>query len=90
MLLDDCYTKIEAAVEVQLSTSNILNLVTDESTNISNNRIINTSVIIYNSSSFYISNIEAEPGKLGAEEVVDYTITQAKKFTKGDLSKLVL
>lgn len=67
-----------------------MNLVTDESTGISNNRIINTSVITNNSSSFYISNIEAEPRKLGAEEVVDHTITQAKKFTKGDLSKPAL
>lgn len=87
-LLDDCYTKIETAVEVQLSPSNTLNLVTDESTDISNNRIINTFVITNNSSFFYISNLEAEPGKLGAEEVIDHAIAQAKKFTKGDLSKL--
>jgi hypothetical protein len=65
-----------------------LNLVTDESTDISNNRIINTFVITNNSSFFYISNLEAEPGKLGAEEVIDHAIAQAKKFTKGDLSKL--
>jgi 23S rRNA A1618 N6-methylase RlmF len=67
-----------------------LNLVTDKSTNISNNRIINTSVITNNSSSFYISNLKAELRKLGAKEVVDHTITQAKKFTKGDLLKLAL
>jgi hypothetical protein len=88
-LLDKAYTKLETAVKLQLSASHTLSLVTDESTNISSHRIINTSVITNNGDSFYISNIEAEPGKLGAEEITEYAIKTATKITHGDLSKLI-
>jgi hypothetical protein len=86
-LLDQAYTKIETTVELQLSASYTLNVVTDESTNISNNRIINTSVVTNNSNCFYISNIKAEPRKLGAKELVDTVIKIVKRITHKDLSK---
>jgi hypothetical protein len=82
------FDKIETAVDLWLSASQSLNLVTDESTNISGNRIINTSAITNNGDCFYISNIEAEPGKLGAEELADMAVDTVKKITKGDLSKV--
>jgi hypothetical protein len=89
-LLDKAFDKIEIAVDLQLSASQSLNLVTDESINISGNRIINTSAITNNSNCFYILNIEAEPGKLRAEELVDKAVDTAEKITKKDLSKVVL
>ena len=47
-LLDESYTKIADAVDLQIQASNSLNLVTDESTDISGYRIINTSVVTNN------------------------------------------
>jgi ferredoxin-fold anticodon binding domain-containing protein len=66
-----------------------LNLVIDESTNISNNRIINTSTITNNGNCFYILNIKVELSKLKAEELVDKAVDIAKKITKEDLPKVV-
>jgi hypothetical protein len=90
MLLDKAFDKIETAVDLQLSASQSLNLVTDESTNISSNRIINTSTITINGDCFYISNIKAEPSKLRAKELADQAVNTAKKITKGDLLKVAL
>jgi len=61
--------------------------VTDKSTNISNHRIINTSVITNNSNCFYISNVEAEARKLGAEEITEQAIKTVIRITHRDLSK---
>jgi hypothetical protein len=62
--------------------------VTDESTNISSNRIINTSAVTNNSDSFYILNVEAPLGKIGADELAEHSITTARKITYRDLSKV--
>jgi hypothetical protein len=62
--------------------------VTDESTDVSGRRIINTSAITNNGNCYYISNIEPEPGKLRAEELVEYAVETAKRITHGDLSKV--
>jgi len=37
---------------------------------------------------FYISNLEAEAGKLGAEELVEHMVKIAEQVTEGDLSKV--
>ena len=89
-LLNQAYKKIEAAVTLQLSASHTLNLVTNESTNISGCRIINTSAITNNSDCYYILNIEPKPGKLGAEELAMQAIKTAKGITNRDLSKVAL
>jgi hypothetical protein len=66
-----------------------LNLVTNKSTNISSNKIINTSAITNNSDCFYILNIKAGPSKLRAKELANIAVDTAKKITKEDLSKVV-
>jgi len=86
-LLDESFNKIEATVDLQLRASHTLNLVTDKSTNISNHRIINTFVITNNGDCFYISNVEAEARKLGAEEITEQAIKTVIRITHRDLSK---
>jgi hypothetical protein len=86
--LEEAFIEVEKEVNYQLRVSPFLNIVTDESTDISGNRIINTSMITTSGDSFYISNLEAEVGKLGAEEWAEYTIKTAKQITNGDLSKV--
>jgi hypothetical protein len=76
---------VDTAVTLQLRASYSLNLITNKFTNISGRRISNTSAITNNSKSFYISNIEPEPGKLGAEEFVKEAVSTAQKITNRDL-----
>jgi hypothetical protein len=64
-----------------------LYIVIDESTNIANHRIINTSVITDSGISIYHSNKEAEDGKMGAKELVAHTVKEAKDIIGGDLLK---
>ena len=79
---------MKADVDLQLSASNCLNLITDESTDISRHRIINTSVVTNNGDCFNISNIEAQPGKLTAEELIEGAVEIAIQITNRDLSKI--
>ena len=65
----------------------MLCIVIDESTDIANHRIINTSVVTDSGVSIYHSNKEAEEGKMGAEELAAYTVEEAKDITGGNLSK---
>ena len=88
-LLPKVYKKVELQVSLRFSASNSINLVTDESTDIASHRIINTSGITNNGDCFYISNIEANAGKLGAVELTNNTVATARKATNGDLSKVV-
>lgn len=87
-LLEEAFTKVEEQVNYQLRSSPFLNLITDESTDISGNRIINTSITTTTGDSFYISNLEAKAARLGAEELAEHTITIAKQVTNGNLSKI--
>jgi hypothetical protein len=64
-----------------------LYIVTDESTNIANYRIINTSIVTDSGVSIYHSNKEAEEGKIGAEELAVYIVEEAKEIISRDLSK---
>jgi hypothetical protein len=86
-LLDEVYTEVKAEVKSKLHSSPYLCLVTDESTDIATNRVINTSVVTNTAESFYWSNIEAKEGTIGAKELATYMIKQAKEITDGDLSK---
>jgi len=87
-LLNQAHKKIEAAVTLQLRASHTLNLVIDESTNVSGSRIINTSAITNNSNCYYISNVKPGPGKLRAEELAEHVVETAKRITDRDLSKV--
>lgn len=78
---------MEDAVDLQLRASHILNLVTDESTNIQGRRIINTSVFTTNGDCFYISNVKAQSGKLGAQEITEEAIKTVTRITHGDLGR---
>ena len=86
-LLVQAYKNIKAKVKLELSSSSSLCIVTDESTDIANHRIINTSVITDSGVSIYYSNKEAGEGRLGAKELAVHTIEEAKDITGRDLSK---
>jgi Protein of unknown function (DUF 659) len=86
-LLIQAHKNIEEKVKLVLSSSSSLCIVTDESTDIANHRIINTSIVTDSGVSIYHSNKEAEDGKMGAEELAAHTIEEAKDITSGDLSK---
>lgn len=89
-LLPKVYKRVELQVSLRFSASSSINLVTDESTNIAGHRIINTSRITNNGDCFYISNIEANAGKLGAVELTNNAVATARKAINGDLSKVAL
>lgn len=59
----------------------------DESTNINQNRIINTSVVTSTGETFYWKNIEAAEGKLGAKELTDHALKTAEDITDGNMKK---
>jgi hypothetical protein len=61
--------------------------VIDESSNIASYRIINTLVITNNGDCFYISNVEAQPRKLRAQEISKEAINTVTRITHGDLLK---
>jgi len=86
-LLTQAYENIQKKVKPVLSSSSSLCIVTDESTDIANHRIINTSIVTDSGVSIYHSNKEAEEGKMGAEELAAHTVEEAKDITGGDLSK---
>ena len=87
-LLDQSYEAVKNTVATKLSASSFLNIVTDESTDISKNRIINTSVVTNSGDSFFWSNIEADEGKMGADELAAHAIEATKDITNGQLSKV--
>jgi hypothetical protein len=62
---------MEEKVNYQLCASSTLNIIMDESTGISGNRIINTSAMTDSGDCFYISHIEAEARELGVDELAD-------------------
>jgi len=64
--------------------------VTDESTDISGYRIINTSVLTNNGNCFFISNVKAKAGKLGAQEITKEAINTVTRIAYRDLSKWAL
>jgi hypothetical protein len=72
-----------------LSSSSSLCIVIDESTNIANYRIINTSVIIDSSVSIYHLNKEVEYRKIEAKELVAHIVKEAKDIIGRDLLKWI-
>jgi len=70
-LLQESYNECQKDVANQLSHSNLLTLTTDESTNVSSNKIINYYVTTSNSDSFFIKSVEALVGTLSAKVVLD-------------------
>jgi hypothetical protein len=86
-LLNKVHTSAFADVKAELSSSPFLGLVMDESTNINQNRIINTSVVTSTGETFYWKNIEAAEGKLGAKELTDHALKTAEDITDGNMKK---
>jgi hypothetical protein len=86
-LLDKVYESAKTEVKAELSSSPFLGLIMDESTNINQNRIINTSVVTNTGNSFYWKNTEAEEGKLGAKELAAHAIRTGEEITDGDLTR---
>ena len=70
-----------------LSSSSLLCIIIDESTNIANYRIINTFVVIDSRASIYYSNKGVKEGKIGAKELAAYIVKEAKEIISRDLLK---
>jgi len=70
-----------------LSSSSLLCIIIDESTNIVNYKIINTFVVTDSKVFIYYLNKEAEEGKIGAKELVAHIVEKAKEITSKDLLK---
>jgi hypothetical protein len=86
-LLEDVYNNIKDQVKSKIQSSPYLGIITDESTNINTNRIINTSVVTRSGDFYYWSNIEAKERILDTKELADYTIKQAREIIDNDFSK---
>jgi hypothetical protein len=74
-------------VKAELSSSAFLGLVMDESININQHRIINTSVITNSNDAWYWKNKEAAEGKLGAKELTALAIEAGEDMTEHDLTR---
>ena len=79
---------MKGEVETLLSSSSSLHITIDESTNVSTNRIINTSVVTNLGDSFYQSNTKAEVGKLGVDKLACYIIEAASQISNRDILKV--
>jgi hypothetical protein len=86
-LLPKVYDFAKAELKAELSASPFLGLIMDESTNINQNRIINTSVVTSSGDTFYWKNTEAEAGKLGAKELTAYIIETGHEITDRNMKK---
>ena len=87
-LLDQTYSKVEKDVEFVLSSSSFVNLITDESTDINMNRMINYSFTTNDGNYFYWLTTEASEGSQNAARITEQIIETAKRLTHGQLLKI--
>jgi hypothetical protein len=71
-LLQECHTHVKSQVDQQLARIKNYNFIWDESTDISNNRVINLSVVIPPFGSFFLDNIPVDDDKLDSDYLVDW------------------
>lgn len=86
-LLEKVYKSTKEEVKAELSSSAFLGLVMDESTNINQHRIINTSVVTNSNDAWYWKNKEAAEGKLGAKELTALAIKAREDITEHNLTR---
>jgi hypothetical protein len=87
-LLDEVYENVKKDVENQLRSSPFLSFTTDESSNITTDRMINYSVLTSSQDCFYWKTVEAAEGALTAEILTSEFLKIAKELTNNDLSRV--
>src|SRR5438045_1986544 len=87
-LLDQVYNTMKLDVKQQIKGKPLL-LVTDESTDISQNRLINTSVVTPNGLSYTWDTLEAKEGAQTSEVLFEELLGTATDITDGWLSQIV-
>jgi hypothetical protein len=82
--LDEDYKETKEQILNQISSASSLTLVTDESTNVCINRIINYSVVTSNSDSIYWKTVEAPVAALTSVKLAEGVVDTAKEITNGN------
>jgi hypothetical protein len=86
-LLEESYNECQRDVANQLSHSNSLTLTTNESTNVSSNRMMNYCATTSSNEYFFIKSVEAPVGTLSAEVVLDGIVETCQSITNGDMTR---
>jgi len=63
---------VKSQVDQQIARVTNLNFICDESTDISNNKVINLSIIIPPFGSFFLENIPVDDDKLDSDYLIDW------------------
>jgi Protein of unknown function (DUF 659) len=87
-LLIECYTYIKSQVDQQIARVTNLNFICDESTDISNNRVINLSIVIPPFGSFFLENILVDDNKLNSDYLVDWFFNAIHLWVGDDYSRV--
>jgi len=87
-LLESVYNDTKADVE-EIAKDQELGLVTDESTDVSLNRLANYSFLTLDGSSFYWKTKDSKEETQNAAHIVEDAIAVAKEITNRDLSKWI-
>jgi hypothetical protein len=88
-LLNTTYDKLKDEVDAVIDNSPSLSLVTDESGDVSLNRLANYSVLTPDGQSFYYKTVDVKDKTQNAENVVEDIVEVAKEISKGLLRKFV-
>jgi hypothetical protein len=87
-LLTECYTYVKSQVDQQIARVTNLNFICDESTDISNNRVINLSIVIPPFGSFFLENIPVNDDKLDSDYLVDWFFNAIHPWVGDDYSRV--
>ena len=86
--MDQVYEKIKHDTRQQFEGKQ-LSLVIDESTDISQNRLLNTSIVLLDSQSYTWDTVEAEEGAQTTERILEEVVDIATNITYGQLEQIV-
>lgn len=86
--LDKCYDATKVSVESRLRANNRLNFVTDESTNIRKERIINLCCNVPNEGAYYICSKAIGSASMGAEGLAAWVLEEIGAVTSKDFSRV--
>jgi hypothetical protein len=80
--------KVKAQVDT-VQESSALSLVTDESTDVSLNRLVNYSFLTPDGSSFYWKTVDTKAKTQSAEQIAEDAVDATEEISNRDLSKFV-
>lgn len=86
--LDKCYAVTKTSIESRLRTKGRLNFVTDESTNIRKERIINLCCNIPLEGAYYICSKAIGSVSMGGEEITAWVLQEIKTVTSDNFSRV--